>query len=315
MRKTTILFSILFAAATACGSDDGGGGVELLDGFDPPAPGAGELQVIMPIVHDIAPGADVTLCTYLPETVDLGAADVVGAMGFQSEIGGHHAILYQAISKRPVDTHECTDDDMANSIPLAITGGEASAAFAIPDGLSFRSEAGKQLFVQTHWINSTEAPISGQAAFNMRVQPVSDAVQPASVFAIVDTSITIPAHGTATEGSSCTFPRDVQFATLGGHAHEWGSRVRIYHAPSPSGPEEMMYDQAWDPTKTFDTPTLRYTKTAPFVARAGATLRVECSYDNTTDADLHFPREMCASFGFYFPGNVQLNCVDGRFPN
>lgn len=314
MRKT-LLASILLAAATAaCGGEDGGSDVELLDGFEVPAPAAGEVQIVMPIVRDIAPGADVTLCTYLPETVDLGAMDVVGAMGFQSAHGGHHAILYQAISNRPVDTHECTDDDMANSIPLAITGGEATAAFAVPDGLAFRSEARKQLFVQTHWINSSEAAIDGQAAFNLRVQPISAAVMPASVFSIVDTNITIPAGGLGNEGSSCTFPRDVSFATLGGHAHEWGTRVRLHHTPSAGAAEEMIYDQAWDPTKTFDTPTLRYTKDAPFVARAGATLRVECDYENDTEAALRFPREMCASFGFYFPGNVQLNCVDGNFP-
>src|SRR5689334_48811 len=103
MRKTTILFSILFAAATACGSDDGSSGPELLDGFNPPAPGPGEVQILSSIIRGIGAGADITMCTYLPESVTLGAVDIVGAEGFQTP-HGHHAVVYQAVSKRPVDT-------------------------------------------------------------------------------------------------------------------------------------------------------------------------------------------------------------------
>ena len=51
------------------------------------------------------------------------------ATGYQSLIGSHHAILYQARQQRPVDTHECTEDDMVNSIPVAINaGGEGGDA-------------------------------------------------------------------------------------------------------------------------------------------------------------------------------------------
>ena len=38
---------------------------QFIDGFDPPAANAGEMAVVSPIVKDIQPGADITLCSYL----------------------------------------------------------------------------------------------------------------------------------------------------------------------------------------------------------------------------------------------------------
>lgn len=307
--------SIMGLALAACTGDDGGG-EELLDGFAPPAPGPGELQLLSPIVRDIAPGTDITLCTYYPLSAALpAAADVVKAAGYQSALGAHHAILYQARQPRPVDTHECTEDDMVNSIPVAINaGGEGgAAAFDIPPGMAFRLEAGRQFFVQTHWVNATEQPIDGQAAFNIKTQPVSDSVQPASLFSYVDTQIVVPAGQRGREGVTCTFEREIKFVTMGGHAHEHGTAVRLYHKVAGAA-EELLYDEAWTPDKTFAMPVLKYPPSAPLVLRPGDSLRADCEYMNPTAADLQFPTEMCGGFGFYFPGSTQLDCTDGNFP-
>ncbi|MCE9574746.1 MAG: hypothetical protein K8W52_16475 [Deltaproteobacteria bacterium] len=306
-------------ALAACGASAApivpDAGAELLPGFTPAAPGPGELQVVSPIVRDIAPGADVLMCTYLP--IEAGFAtdvDITHVTGFQTQAGAHHAILYQARSNRPVDTHVCTDDDMANSIPLGITGGEGGDAFGIPDGLALRAAAHSQLFFQTHWVNTTDQAIDGQAAFNLTVQAPSTAVQTAGVFSIVSTQISVAAGATGSAAATCTFARDIQFGTLYGHAHEWGTHVRIVHTPM-GGADDVIYDHDWIAHNAFAPPSLRYTVAAPFVVHAGDTVRVECSYDNTTDHELTFPFEMCAAAGFYFPGNAQLNCVDGGWPN
>ncbi len=314
MRVRSFVMMGLVAAA-GCAADDGDG-VELVAGFDPPAPGPGDIQLISPIARGIAPGADITLCTYFPLSASLPESlDVTKATGYQSAAGAHHAILYQARQQRPVDTHECTEDDMVNSIPVAINaGGEGGdAAFEIPDGLAFRIEAGAQFFVQTHWVNATEHAIDGQAAFNLHAQPVSDRVQPASLFSYVDTTVNVPAGQAGRAGTTCTFERDIQFVTMGGHAHEHGTAVRLYHQPAGAA-ERMLYDEDWTPAKTFAMPVLKYTKAAPFVVHAGEALRADCEYMNPTGADLQFPTEMCGGFGFYFPGSAQLNCTDGNWP-
>ena len=50
-------------------------------------------------------------------------------------------------------------------------------------------------------------------------------------------------------------------------------------------------------------PTLKYTTDAPLVLKAGTKLRQTCTWDNTTNNPVGFPREMCVMFGFYFPDN------------
>jgi hypothetical protein len=314
------LLIALALALAACGvpqnADDTAtpdGASDFLPGFAPSPPAADEVQIVSPIVHDIAPGADILMCSYLDVSAGFAAdVDITHVTGFQSQAGAHHAIIYQARAKRPVDTHVCTDDDMANAIPLGVTGGEAGDAFGIPDGLALRAAAHTQLFFQTHWINSTDHAIDGQAAFDLRVQPPSASVQTAGLFSIVDTTVALPA-GAGHAGASCPFARDIQFGTLYGHAHEWGTHVRIVYTPA-GGADQVLYDHDWNPHDTFAPPSLRYAIDAPFTAHAGDHVRVECDYDNTTGAEIDFPREMCAAAGFYFPGDAQMNCIDGTWP-
>ena len=285
----------------------------LLPGFTPTPPGPGEVQVVSPIVHDIAPGADILLCSYLdPSAAFAATTDVTHVTGFQSVAGAHHAILYQARSPRPVDTHVCTDDDMANAIPLGVTGGEGGEAFQIPDGLALRAAGHAQLFFQTHWINASDHAIDGQAAFDLKVQAPSTSVQTAGLFSIVDTTVKL-ASGVGHAGASCPFAHDIQFGTLYGHAHEWGTHVKIVYTPA-GGSDQVVYDHDWIPHDTFAPPSLVYPISAPFTAHAGDHVRVECDYDNTTGAEIDFPKEMCAAAGFYFPGDTELNCVDGTWP-
>ncbi|HTJ40955.1 MAG TPA: hypothetical protein VL463_02630 [Kofleriaceae bacterium] len=316
--RAICLFTILAACSTPPAGDDDttpdAASSDFLPGFTPTAPGADEIQIVSPIVHDIAPGADVLMCSYIsPDAAFAADTDITHAAGFQSMTGAHHAILYQARSKRPVDTHVCTDDDMANAIPLGVTGGEGGEAFQIPDGLALRAAAHSQLFFQTHWVNSTDHVIDGQAAFNLRALPVSADRPTASIFSIVSTQFTIPAGKPGHATTTCSFAKDIQFGTLFGHAHEWGTHVKITWTPQGAA-EDVIYDHDWIPHDTFAPPALTYAVASPFVVHAGDTVRVDCDYMNTTANDLSFPREMCGAAGYYFPGNVQLNCVDGSWP-
>ncbi len=312
--RSTLAIVLLSTALAACGSDVEP--IEMLDGFEPPAPAAGELQFISPIVRDIPAGADSTLCTYLPTDVSLDeAVDVIKARGFQSNLAGHHAILYMAERERPVDTHECTDDDMVNARFLAgAGGGDAGGAYAdIPDGLAYRVDAGRQLMIQSHWINTGTSPVDGQAAFNIAVQPPSDQVQLANLFNWTTTQIAIPAGELGSASSRCTVEQDLNFYLVGGHAHEHGTRVRLTHTPA-GGEATTFYDEDWVAYYAFDPPRMDLGAIDPMVIRAGDTLGVDCEYDNTTTGELAFPSEMCVGFGFYFPAVSQLDCVDGRWP-
>jgi hypothetical protein len=311
LARSTCLLTLGLAA---CAAEDAG--PPLLEGFAPPPPGPGQVQVVSPIIEDIAAGADVTLCTYLPVDQAFDEdLDVVAATGFQSSVGSHHAVLYLATRDRDVGTHECTDDDMLNARYLAgAGGGEAGGEVAyIPDGVGYRVDAGRQLMVQTHWINTSTAAVDGQAAFNLTVQAPSTDTQLAQLFTWTSTDIDVPAGATGAARTDCVVQSEMRFFRLGGHAHEHGSRVWLTHTPAGGAPT-VFYDHEWVDYYTFDPPRLDLPVDQALVVQPGDTLSIDCEYDNTTDAALTFPTEMCTGFGFFYPGDRQLDCTDGRWP-
>jgi hypothetical protein len=312
LRKTFAL--TLFALPLAACSGDSG--PEMLEGFEPDAPAADEIQILSPIIRDLQPGTDVLMCTYLPMSDALEETiDVIATTGFQSTLSSHHAVLYTVNRERPVDTHECTDDDMVNIsfAGAAGGGGMAGQKQALPDGVAYRMEAGHQLMVQTHWINTTTQPIDGQAAFNLQYREPSNEVELAQLFTWLTTDIVVPADSTGSAAIDCVVQDEMSFYQIAGHAHEHASNVKLYKTPASGGAAEVMYDQDWEEYMTFDPPFLKYSRDEAIQVHPGDTLRVECSYANTTQDDLVFPTEMCVGVGFFFPGTHQINCVDGAY--
>lgn len=275
-------------------------------GFNPPPPMANELTVTSPILPGIAPGVDITLCTYLDQHFDI-ETDVVDYRVFQS-VTGHHTIVHAAIHERPVGTHECTDDDMVNSRFLAASGGESTGTFPVPSGLAFRIPAKSQLMIETHWINATPKPVDGQALAYLRTQAASSERQPLDLFNVVTTQITIPAGKTATATTTCVIKRDLQLYTLTGHAHEIGSRVDILIE------DQNRWGFDWKREYQSTPPYSIFSVEKPLMLRKGQRFTVNCSFDNTRGKqDVFFPREMCVGSGFYFPASGQIDCVDGNW--
>jgi hypothetical protein len=317
-----LLFASLLVACSVPSSDvpDGGppdGGPPLLDGFTPPAPGPGDIELVSPIIRGIAPGADVTLCSYLPADTEFATAqDIVEEHGYQSAIGSHHALLLLATRNRPVDTHPCTDDDMTNTRFLAGAGGgdAGGAALDIPAGIGFRVDAGRQLMMQTHWINATDAPIDGQVAFVLRVQAPSPSVQPAQLLNWGTTQITLDPNATGAAHGECPVGRDLHVFVVGGHAHQWGTHVTLGLRAAGASAPATFYDRAWSPHDTFDPPRETFPIATPMELHAGDTLTADCTYYNSTGNPIIFPTEMCVGFAFFFPGDAELDCFDGAWP-
>jgi hypothetical protein len=310
MKSLTCLFVLIPLAA--CGGDSG---PELLEGFDPDPPAADEIQIISPIIRDVQPGDDVLLCSYLPMDQALTETlDVIGITGFQTSIGAHHAVLYTVMHERPVDTHICTDDDMVNiSFSGAAGGGDAGGQQQLlPEGIAYRMDAGNQLMIQSHWINTTNDPIDGQSAFNLKYQPPAADTVLAQLFTWLTTDITVPDGQTGSARVDCVIQDDMQFYQLAGHAHEHATNVKLTHTPA-GGSANVFYDQEWAEYMTFDPPLQKYSRAEAVQIHAGDTLSVDCDYANDTGADLHFPTEMCVGVGFFFPGTHQINCVDGTY--
>jgi len=304
----TVSFALLIALV-GCASDDAG--ADFTPGFDPPAPHDDEIQLVAPPVHAIAPGEDLTLCSYIDYRTDR-ELDILDSQGFQSKTGGHHLILYAVTLQQPANTHPCTEDDMINARYLA-GGGADSPPADPPEGVVFRMPADTQLMIQTHWINTSDQPIDGQGAFNLKITDPSPDHQPAQLVTVVNASFTLPL-GKGAVSADCQIGEPMNVFTLGGHMHEWGRHTKIAYT-SGSAPAQVIYETNWSSEYQFNPPRNHYTPEQPFALSAGDKLRIDCEYMNDTGAPLPFPREMCVLFAYAYPLDHQIDCVDGNWPN
>jgi hypothetical protein len=305
-RHGRFLLSVVLLAG--CNSSTG---KPRVDGFDPPAPQADEVEFDGPIIPAIPPGTDVTYCSYLDAHI-ADETDIVHFRVFQS-LAGHHVILFAAKQDRPVDTHLCTEDDMVNTRFIAGGGAESIGTIEIPEGLAFRIPAGTQLMMQTHWVNATPNTVDGQAIAYLTGQPSSSSRQVLVLFNVVLTDIDIPAGQKLTKSTSCTMKKDMQLFTLTGHEHEWGSHVDIELIDGNSS--SMLWSHDWQPQFQSAPPYNKYTVAQPLLFKTGQQVKVTCTWDNTTGtSDVRFPQEMCVSSSFYFPAvDGEIDCVNGAW--
>jgi hypothetical protein len=65
--------------------------------------------------------------------------------------------------------------------------------------------------------------------------------------------------------------------------------------------QNLRNDQ-WRESYTSHPLITNYSVNAPLHLAAGTRIRQSCDWDNATDRVMIFPREMCLSFMYYFPG-------------
>lgn len=286
------------------------GGPVSLQGFDVPAPSANEFQFVSSVIENIPPGSDTTYCEYLNWQSD-SDYDITDYHGYQSSMG-HHVILFAVPNRQPAEKHPCTELDMINVRYLAAGGSEAGNP-EMPPGIVMRLQAGMQLMIQSHWINTATHSVDGQNALNVKMGPASPTNTVAGLFTAVTTSIDIPAASPGAAHVDCAIGEDMTFFTLGGHMHSTGTEIAISFQPMGGQPTEI-YRTAWQEIYGANPPRNHYTLDAPFVAKAGDHFVVDCKYTNPTSTPITFPGEMCVMWGYHFPATREIDCVDGAWP-
>ena len=297
---------LLLALAPACSSDEGA--EPLLAGFSPPAPGKDEVQYLSPIVRDIQPGEDRIICSYLDAYVE-DDLDVARLAGYNTP-GSHHIILYTTSLAQTPNTHDCTDEEMVFLSMVGGTGGDAAVSpeQTLPEGLVRRVKGGNQLVIQTHWLNPSDAVIDGQAAFNVRYEPVSADRTPTDFMAVMNTTFEVT-PGKSTASVECTFNDTVNIWQLAGHQHDLGKHIKITYKPV-DGDSRVLIDTDWNKEWSFNPKFLDFTA-APMIARPGDKLSVDCEWSNPGQDTVKFPSEMCGAVAQFYPSTNQLVCFNG----
>src|SRR5688572_17437406 len=133
------LLVVVFLAACTSGLD-----------IDPPVNG----MQLKTEPMEVPAGKEVLLCTYLKP---LDKELMLKAITFHQTEGGHHVALFSVITPQASGTRDCTDPNtpegaaqMANWRPVA-----AGSNHALPAGVGLKIPSGKQLMMQSHFVNTT----------------------------------------------------------------------------------------------------------------------------------------------------------------
>jgi hypothetical protein len=257
-----------------------------------PAPSNG-LQIILPVVHDIEPGADTELCTWTDVIADHDIF-IRSVQGYQGP-AGHHLIIYKTKKlDQPGTTRKCGTNDLTEIRFVAGSGGEGMNATA-PGDLAYTVEKGYQIVVNHHYINATPKPIDSQSAINIYFTEPGQAFTHTGAMVVVNTDFNLP-QGSTSLDISCTLKNDLKVWFAIPHMHEFGTHIWVDHIPV-NGTADRLFDvDPWDPSMTFHPPELTADPAQAMKFNTGDKVNVHCDWDNTSGGNLTFGIEMCVFF-------------------
>jgi len=306
------LISGVAALAFACGGENMNDPA-IVDDFpeDPTVPGfASQSWTLTEQV--IQPGDEVQICHYQELT-----NEEMWVTSFDSAQGkhGHHLIIFKArVTETPGTVRDCTSaEDMVRLSPII-----SSVQFGLerfPEGMAIRVPRGTQVVLQQHYVNTSLKPIRVKDVAWMEVVPKESVLIPAGFFGLgnIDFEITPSPNGEEqTISFDCEAPRDMNILLAGPHMHEWGTRFSTQFGTSSADFETIINVDPWEAWMRDEPPVVNWSKEAPYLLREGTIMRTNCTFKNDQASTLIFPKEMCATYGYYFPapnGSEEFTCA------
>jgi hypothetical protein len=301
--QQTLVLTMLFLAS-ACGSNTPVAPTgPLVD--DPqmvPAAGPDEVEFLMPETT-VAAHSEMMTCAYLEPTTD--DLYVKRLTSYQGKFG-HHFVLFKTLSRvRPGTVQPCnTGLDMENMIPILSSVNFGLADF--PAGLAVRVPANTQLVLQQHIVNTGSRDVVSHDVMHVTKVAASDVKSIAAFYGLSDVNFSIPTHSMQTLTFDCAVPQEMNVLLMGPHMHEWGTSFQATAGPHGGTLMPVLDIPAWKVEMRDNPPAKQFPVDAPLHLVQGDVVRTSCTFINTTDGALEFPKEMCATYGYYYPA------TDGR---
>ena len=189
-----------------------------------------------------------------------------------------------------------------NMLPMAyhvFVGGSMTptGGYSFPPGVALRLPANASLDFNVHYVNTSSAPITGEAYANLYTVDSSQVQHVASTLNLANTALALPAMQRTTQTKSFAFTRTTRILSLTSHMHKRGERFVIRVNGGPRHGEVVYENTDWEHPKlvSYD---------PPLELQAGEGLTSVITYNNTTDRAISFgltsEDEMGIIFGYFY---------------
>ena len=152
------------------------------------------------------------------------------------------------------------------------------------------------LDLNSHYVNRTIQPITGEVYTNLHFADPSEVEHEAHFFSLNNLDISLPAGEVTTIERDFTFSERTHIVQLLSHAHQLMVEFRVEMIGGAHDGELIYVAYDWE-----HPPILRFD--SPLVLERGEGFRLEATYDNTTDEEVNFgllsTDEMMILFGIF----------------
>ena len=296
---------------TAMPSHGCGQGTSCTPGTDlaAPDPADGFQFVLKSGQITIQPNTEAYYCYY--KTIPGSASIQVGAFqSWMSTGSSHHFITYEATSATNADGALSMCQGVAGKWVYATSVAGQVIELKMPDGVGLSMNAGTQLVLNMHFVNSGTTAASPTLKLN--VLYAKNVMYQAGTMISFNAGINVPAAtaagpGTQTVRGTCTAPVGSKFFALTSHTHKHATDTQVNYV-SGGQTQNIVNTTDWESPDVglFYGPNFLETK-------AGDSFTYSCAYSNTTSqavlvGETAASNEMCMAIGYYFPaGSTRCN--------
>ncbi|HYE57603.1 MAG TPA: hypothetical protein VD948_03815, partial [Rhodothermales bacterium] len=275
---------------------------EVLTPFEPLPPPAEGIQLrLNPFVT--APRGEREVFVY----GKLNTADTVFVRRFDVRMrpGSHHFILYaqNAAGLTPGVVRDLGGlgllEEMVhfNTRSFLVGSQTAENTVELPPDVVMPLPPGQGYDLNSHYVNHTAAPLTGEVYVNLHTTPRRPGLKYARVINDGVTDFVLPAGQRTTVSRTTRFNQTRRVFMLTSHTHKLGEAFKIYGVGGPLDGQLLYESTSWDHPLIKVFPT-------PLVFTAGTGYRMEVTYNNTTSRTVRFgltsEDEMCIVFGYFY---------------
>jgi len=240
----------------------------------------------------LAPNSEGYFCAYKTITEDL----VIGEFSPVIPLGTHHTVLTMGEPNKPDGVYPC--GIVANNPYLLFGSGVGTGPFTFPPGVGIRIPAGKQIVLNLHLFNASDAPLSGLSGTDVKLLTEDELVDEAEAVLAGTLHLDVTPGASSAIGH-CTVPSNVTIFAAGAHMHVLGRHMTVTATPAGAAPRTLIdHDYSFDAQVAYPVD--------PMLAMAlGDGVQIQCDYYNPTSNTVHFGEsttdEMCFTGLYWYP--------------